>query len=97
MRSDNLNWYDHSGYTEMNAPSLNVNATDKDESKQIIVHETLSENSSTNVSKSERNIVKVTLSQNNYAHVSEYTTTELKDKEHKEHSATKGVKSYFII
>ena len=50
MRPDNLNWHDHSGYTEMNAPSSNVNDKDKDKSKEIIVHETLSENSSKNVS-----------------------------------------------
>ena len=41
MRSDNLNWYDHGGYTEMTASSSNVNVTDKDESKEIIVHATL--------------------------------------------------------
>ena len=40
MRSDNLNWYNHGGYTDMTAPSSNVNVTDKYESKQIIVHET---------------------------------------------------------
>ena len=33
MRSDNLNWYDHGGYTEMTAPSQNVNVTDEDEKK----------------------------------------------------------------
>ena len=33
MRSDKLNRYDHGGYTEMTAPSLNVNVTDEDESK----------------------------------------------------------------
>ena len=27
VRSDNLNWYDHSGYTEMTDPSLNINVT----------------------------------------------------------------------
>ena len=43
MRYNNLNWHDHGGYTEMTAPSLNFNATDEDESKRIIVHETLSE------------------------------------------------------
>ena len=75
MRSDNLNWYYHGGYTEMTYPSSNVNVTDKYESKQIIVHETLSENSSTDVSKSERNIVKETLSQNNFADISGYTIT----------------------
>ena len=47
MRSDNLNWYDHGGYTEMTDPSSNVNVMDEDKSKQIIVHETLSDNSST--------------------------------------------------
>ena len=44
--SDNLNWYDHSNYTEITALSSNVNVTDKDNSKQITVHETLSENNS---------------------------------------------------
>ena len=73
----------------MTAPSSNVNVTDEGESKQIIVHENLSENFSTDVSKSERNIVNKTLSQNNSAEVSEYTTMELKYKEHKEPSATK--------
>ena len=33
MRSDKLDWHDHGGYTEMTAPSLNVNVTDEDESK----------------------------------------------------------------
>ena len=37
MISDNLNWHDHGGYTEMTAPSLNINVTDKDKSKRIIV------------------------------------------------------------
>ena len=56
MRSDKLNWHDHGGYTEMTAPSSNVNVTDKDESKEITVHKTLLENNSKDVSKSERNI-----------------------------------------
>ena len=47
------------------------------------------------VSKSKLNIANRTLSQNNSADVSEYTTTELKDEEHKKPSATKEVKSYF--
>ena len=54
MISNNLNWHDHGGYTEMTAPSLNVNATDEYESKRIIVHEGLSEKCSTDVSKSKR-------------------------------------------
>ena len=78
MRSDKLNWHDHGGYTKMTAPSLNVNVTDKDESKEIIAQETLSENSSTDVSKSKRNIINKTLSQNNSADVLENTITELK-------------------
>ena len=80
MISDNLNWYDHDGYTEITAPSLNVNVTDEDESKHIIVHESLSENCSTDISKSKRNIVNETLSQKNSASVSKYTITELKYK-----------------
>ena len=96
-RSDNLNWYDHSSYTEMTALSLNVNVTDEDESKQIIVHKTLLENSSTDVNKPERNIVNKALSQNNFADVSEYTITELKDEEHKEPSAAKELKHYFNV
>ena len=49
------------------------------------------------VSESKRNIVNKTLSQNNSADVSEYTITELKDKEYKEPSVTKEVKRYFNI
>ena len=29
MRSNNLNWYDHGGYTKMTAPYLNVNVTNE--------------------------------------------------------------------
>ena len=70
MRSDNLNWNYHGGYTEMADPSSKINVTDEDKSKEIIVHKTLLENSSTDVSKSEHNIVNKTLSQNNSADVS---------------------------
>ena len=52
MRSDNLNWYNQCNFTEMTEPSSNVNVMDEDKSKQIIMHETLSENSSTGVSES---------------------------------------------
>ena len=97
MRSNNLNWHDHGGYTEITAPSLYVNATDKDESKRIIVHEGLSESCSTNKSESERSIVNKNLSQNNYEDISEYTITEQKDKEYKEFSVTKEVPIYFNI
>ena len=67
----------------MTDPSSNVNVTDEDKSKQIIVQETLLENISTDVSESERNIVNETLLQNNSADVSEYNITELKDEDHK--------------
>ena len=97
MRYDKLNWHDHGGYTEITAPSLNVNVTDEDELKEIIVHETLSENSSMDVSKSKRNIVNKKLSQNNSTDVPDNTITELKEEEHKEPSVTKKVKIYFNI
>ena len=73
----------------MTAPPLNINATDKDESKRIIVHETLSENCYIDVSESKQNIVNENLLHNNSADVSEYTITEPKDKEYKEPSVTK--------
>ena len=69
MRSDKLNRHDHGSYAEKTAPSSNVNVTDEDESKEIIVHKNLSENQSKDVSKSECNIVHKTLSQNNSADV----------------------------
>ena len=97
MRYNDLNWHDHRGYTEMMPPYLNINATDKDESKHIIVHETLSENCSTDVSKSKQNIVNKNLLQNNYANVSENIIMELKDKEYTESSVTKEVKCYYKI
>ena len=97
MRSNKLNWHDHGSYTEMTDPSFNVNVTEKDESKEINVHETLSENNSKNVSESELNIVNETLLQKNSADVPENTITELKDKEHKEPSVTHKVTSYFNI
>ena len=75
MISDNLNWYDHGGYTEMNALYSNVNVTDEDESKEIIVHKILSENISTYVSEPECNIVNETLLQKNSADVSDNTIT----------------------
>ena len=95
MRSDKLNQHNHSVYTEMTALSLNVNVTDEDESKEIIVHQNLSENNSKDVSESERNIVNETLSQNNSADVPENTITELKDEEHKKHTVTQKVKKLF--
>ena len=56
MISDQLNWHDHGSYVEKTAPSSNINVTDEEKSKEIILHKTLPENSSTDVSKSERKI-----------------------------------------
>ena len=52
MRSDEHNRHVHGNYAEETAPSSNVNATDKDESKEIIVHEAVLENKSMDVSES---------------------------------------------
>ena len=75
MRSDKLNRHDHGSYTEMTTSSLNVNVTDEDESKEIIVNENLLGNNSKDVSESKRNTVSETLSQNNSADVPENTIT----------------------
>ena len=57
MRSDKLNWYDHSGYTKMTAPYSNVIVTNESESKRSIVNEKLSQSGSTNEKKSKCSIV----------------------------------------
>ena len=61
------------------------------------MHETLSDNFSTDVRESKRNIVNKALSKKKSANVSKYTITELRDKEYKEPSVTKEVKHYFNI
>ena len=81
----------------MTAPSSNLNVTDKDELKKIIMHKILSENNSKDVSESERNIINEILSQKHSADVPENNITELKDKEHKGHTVTQKVKSGFKI
>ena len=83
LRSDKYNQHVHSGYAEEMAPSSNVNYTDEDESKEFIVHKTVSENLSMYVSESECNIIHETLSQNNSADVPDNVITELKDDGHK--------------
>ena len=97
MRSDEHNRHVHGSYAEETAPSSNVNVTDEDESKEIIVHETLWENQSKDVSESECNIVHETLSQNNSADVPDNVITELKYDDHKEPSVTGKVTSYVNI
>ena len=94
MRSDKLNWHNHGSYMEMTALSSDVNFMDEDESKEIIVHDTLSENNSKDVSESEHNIVNETLLQNNSADVPDNDISELKDNEHKEPSVTEKVTRY---
>ena len=51
MRSDNLNGYDHGGYTEMTSPSSKVNVTNEGESKCSIAKEKLSQSCSMNDNK----------------------------------------------
>ena len=65
MRYYEHNRHVHHSYAEDTAPSSNVNVTDEDESKEIIVQKTLSENLSMDVSESECNIAHETLLQNN--------------------------------
>ena len=69
MRADALNWHNYGGYTEMTAPNSNICSRDEDESKRIIVHETLSQNCSVNKDESKCSIVNETLSQNYSADV----------------------------
>ena len=47
MISDKLNRHDHGGYTEMTAPSSNVNVTGEDESRRSIINKNLLRNCST--------------------------------------------------
>ena len=51
MIYDDLNWHGYSGYTEMIDLSSKVYSTDKDKSKRIIVHETVSQSFSANEDK----------------------------------------------
>ena len=69
MVYDEHNRHMRGSYAEETAPSSNANDTDEEESKEIIVHETLSENLSMDISESECNIVHETLSQNNLSDV----------------------------
>ena len=62
MRSNTLNWHNYGGYTEITDPYSNVNVTDKDKSKRIIVHEGLSQSCSTNEGESKRSIINKKLS-----------------------------------
>ena len=72
MRSDNLNWYDHGGYTEMIALSSNIIVTNEGESKCSIVNEKLLQSCSTNKNKSKHSIVNEPLLQNYSAYDNDY-------------------------
>ena len=65
MRSDEHNRHMHGSYAEETATSSKVNVTDENESNEITLQETLSENQSMDISEPECNIVHKTLSQNN--------------------------------
>ena len=95
MRSDEHNRNVHGSYAEETAPSSNVNVTEENKSKDIIIQETLSENQSQYVNESECNTVNKTLSENNSADVPDNVITELKDDEPREPSVTGKVTSYF--
>ena len=86
MRCGENNYHVHDGYEEEMAPSLDVNDTDEDESKNSIVHEPFHkpslENLYTDVSESEFSIVNETLSQNDSSDVPTNVITELKYDEH---------------
>ena len=82
MISDNLNLYDYGGYTKMTAPSSDVNSTDKDESKRIIVQETLSHNCSANNDELKKIIVNKNLSQDYSAGVEKLCLIEIDKSEY---------------
>ena len=60
----------------MTALFSNIFSTDKDESKRIIVHKTLSQSCSANKEESKQSIVNETLSQNYSADVDELSSVE---------------------
>ena len=76
MRSDALSCHSYGVYTEMTAPSSNICSTDKDKSKRIIVHETLSQSCSANKDESNRSIANKHLLHNYSVDVYELCSTE---------------------
>ena len=101
MRCSKNNHHVHDGYEEDMAPSSDVNDTDedtdKDESKNPILHDPFEEpsleNLIMNVSESECNIVDETLSQSNSSNI----TTELSYDDHIKPSENVKEASYFNI
>ena len=97
MRSDEHIRHVHGSYAEETALSLKINVTDEEKSKEIIVHKTLLENQSMDVSESECNIFHENLSQNNSSDVPTNVITELKDDDNTEPSVIDKGSSYFNI
>ena len=87
----------HDVYAEEMAPPSNANDTEKEKSREFIMHKRLSENLSMDVSESECNIVNETLSQNNSSDVPTNVITEMKYDEHIEPSVSDKGSSYFNI
>ena len=77
MRADALNCHNYGGYTEMTTPSSIVYYTDEDESKGIIVHETLSQNCSANRDESKQSIVNESLYQHYSMDMEKLCSTEI--------------------
>ena len=69
LRCGEENQHVHGGYAEETNPSSKINDTDKDKSKEFIVHKPVSENLSMDVSESECNIFHENLLQNNSSDV----------------------------
>ena len=101
MRCGDNNHHVHDGYEKEMAPSLNVNDTDEDESKNSIVHEPFDKPSSENlfmdVSESECNIVSETSSQSDSSDGPTNVILELNYDDHIEPSASVKETSYFNI
>ena len=75
MISDNLNLYNHGGYTKMTALYSNVNIMNRSESKRSIVNEKLLQSCSTDEDESKRSIVNEPFSQNYFAKENELCST----------------------
>ena len=82
MRSDEHNRHVHGSYVGETDTSSNVNVTDEDESKEIIVHKTSSDNLSKDVRESECSIVHETLLQNNSTDIPANVIMKLNDDDH---------------
>ena len=76
MRAESLNWHGYGGYIEMTDLSSNICSTDKNKSKCIIMHKTLSQICSAKEDESKHSIVNKTLSQNYSTEANKLRSTE---------------------